>query len=332
MFSNFWSKDEEEEEEPSLREPVPDKTQRERDRVVERKSPSSPIEEPQKTKTHIEVLKFEDLTKESKSVLSTMELFDGFKFEINKTLNDNPPFSIIHSFGLGSATEEPNYNFAANLILENTALFSGRVDTTGNMMGRFQLNFSQDSMIRFSGQASPEPHNSGVHIETDLRGETSMTTFKWGNPGSYSLSYVQRFTPTVSLGLETFYMYKQAITVLTGGLRYETPNYISTGILNAANLALAFTRKLQSPEGAGCNLSTEMILGWPSGFPEATVQMGLEYTLHAAHVKTHFDISNWKVGALVEEALGQNVRFSLSGELDHFKKTYRFGIGLSASF
>jgi len=39
--------------------------------------------------------------------------------------------------------------------------------------------------------------------------------------------------------------------------------------------------------------------------------------------------SNWKVSSLYEEALDNFTKFTLSAELDHYQKKYRFGFGVS---
>jgi len=278
-----------------------------------------------------EIPKFEDLSKECRSVLSTMEMFDGFRFEINKTITERPPFAVVQSFGLGSATEEPNYNFAANLF-DGQFMYSGRVDTTGSMMGRLQTMLSPTTLLRFSGQASPEPHNSGVHVELDFGEGNTQWTMKWGNPGFYSLSYVQRFTKSWFAGMETVYMHKQGIAIMSCGGRYDDGEHIVTGILNPGHIALSYTRRLRSVHNSTCHLSTELVMGLTGAGPESSVQCGVEYVLQQGRVKSYYDLTNWKVGALVEESMGGNVKFALSGELDHFKKTYRFGIGLTATY
>jgi len=232
---------------------------------------------------------------------------------------------------LGSATEEPNYNFAANLF-DGRFMYSGRIDTTGNLMGRVQTMAGPRTLCRISAQASPEPHNSALHIEYDMTEPGQQWTIKWGNPGLYSISYVQQYAHVWFAGMEAVYMHKQAISILSCGMRYDNGKHISTAILNPGHIAVSYTRKLQSPHGSICHLSSEMVVGWTGGVPESSLQCGVEYLLQQGRVKSYYDFTNWKVGALVEETMGQNVRFALSGELDHFKKIYRFGIGLTASF
>jgi len=268
-------------------------------------------------------VKFEDISKESKNVLGTVELFDGFRFEFNKTLAEEPyPFGISHAIGMGSVLEPANYNLGTNLIIQKTAL-SARIDTDGHLMGRWQQEFTKDFVLRVSGQASPEPHNSAVHMEVDCKGSNWYGNLKWGNPGIYGISYMQSITPQLSLGLDTFYHHKQAISMLTGGVRYDTPQYVATGVVTAGHFVGSYTQKVNQR----VSLATELSLAWPTGALETTYSMGFEYTLRTSHIKAHVD-TNWKVSAYLEEMLNPYTRFMLCAELDHKKKSYRFGFGI----
>jgi len=267
-------------------------------------------------------VKFEDINKENKNVIGTLELFDGFRFEFNKTVSENPPFGISHAIGMGSVLEPANYNLGTNVITQGFTL-SGRVDTDGHVMGRMQRDLPGDMILRVSGQSSPEPHSSAAHVELDIKGFNWFGNVKWGNPGIYGISYMHSVTPYLSLGLDTFYHHKQGMSLLTGGARYETKSSISTAILTSGHFMSSFTRKVNNR----VNLATELTMSWPSGSLETSYAVGFDYMLRTSHIKAHVD-TNWKVSCYLEEMLNQFTRFMVCAELDHKKKSYRFGFGV----
>jgi len=273
---------------------------------------------------HMDPIKFEDLTKESKSVLGTMELFDGFRFEFTKTLGETPLFGVSHAIAMGSTMEPPSYNFSSNLMAFETTMLIGRIDTDGHLMARWHQQITKNFQMKFIGQAVPEPHQSAASIEADYKGRDWFGTFKWATQGIYGLSYSQLLTPRFSLGGETFYHHKQGISVYSLGGRYETPEYVATGMLSAAHVSASYTHKV-TPR---ISLSTEITAGWGSGQIDSVAIGGFEYSLRTSHLKCHMD-SNGKVTAFIEEMMNQFTNISLCAELDHSKKQYHFGFGVT---
>jgi len=268
--------------------------------------------------------KFEDLSKEAKNVLSTTDTFDGFRFEVNKVLVDEKDrsFQISHAISMGSAIDPPAYNFAPNVLYDKITMLSGRIDTEGQLMARWQQEVGDDTTFRLSGQASNEPHSSIAHLEMDHKGDGWFGTFKWGFPGAYVLSYMQYITPNLSLGLDTVYHHKQGISLLTLGGRYETPKSITSALISpTGHVMAAFDRKITER----INFASELNMAVPT--LDANFALGFEYTLRTSHIKARMD-TNMKVHCVLEEMLNQNTRFCVSAELDHSKKTYRFGIGV----
>ena len=74
------------------------------------------------------------------------------------------------------------------------------------------------------------------------------------------------------------------------------------------------------------SLGTEFMWNWNQR--EATAAVGYDYTLRQARLRGRID-SEGKIAALVEERINVGVNFLLSAEIDHVKKDYKFGFGLT---
>jgi len=264
--------------------------------------------------------KYEEIAKESKSIIGTSDVFDGFRFDYNKGVSE--VLSVNHSIGLGSVMEAPSYNFGATYINKGSFLW-GRIDTEGQLYARWHQALNEDILLRVGGQVTAEPHNSGVQVEVDWKGDDWYVQGKWANPGTYGLSYMQSITPSLSLGCDGFYNYKQGMTMLTYGLRYATEQQISTAVLADGHLSFSYTHKVNEKVG----LSTDVTFQISQQGLESLFSMGYEYKLRISSFRAHID-SGGRIAGFLEEGLNQFTRFVLCGELDHAKKQYRFGLGI----
>jgi hypothetical protein len=115
----------------------------------------------------------------------------------------------------------------------------------------------------------------------------------------------------------------QTLQLVVGG-RYATNKSVSTCIATLGHVGLSYTQKVNEKVG----LSTELAFTAGQNGWESVWSMGYEYRLRMGMFRGHID-SGAKVAAYLEEFLNPNTKFILSGELDHSKKQYRFGVGLS---
>jgi len=270
-------------------------------------------------------VKYEDLYKEAKNILSSQENWDGFRFEFNTTFQDDPQrnFGVSHAISMGSAMEPASYHFGAN-VLFNKTLLVGRVDTDGHVFGRMHKDITPNFILKASAQASPEAGQSAVQFEADLKGSDWFGNAKWGPPSTYGISFIKTITPRLSCGLETIYADTQAASMLSAGFRYETPNYIFASQFLPRQLSASYVQKITNT----IQLATELQLAVAPDTIATQVATGLEAFYRSAHIRAHVD-SNWKVSVVVEEMLNPLTKFSVCAELDHKKKSYRFGFGVS---
>jgi len=258
-------------------------------------------------------VKYEDLNSEAKSILSSQENWDGFKFEYNATLQEVNPFYVTHSISMGSAMEPASYNFGASVICEGT-MFAGRIDTDGHVMGRMHTEFD-NLIIRSNGQVSSEPHQSTVQAELDYKGSDWYGNFKWGAPGNYGLSFIKSITPQLSCGLETFYAYKQAVSIMSAGFRYDTHQYILATQFLPGQVSTSYAHKISD----SIVLATELQIAIAPETIISQCSVGFDATYRSVHMRAHLD-SSWKVSVIVEEMLNQITKFTVCADLDHKKK------------
>jgi mitochondrial import receptor subunit TOM40 len=67
---------------------------------------------------------------------------------------------------------------------------------------------------------------------------------------------------------------------------------------------------------------------WNWNAREASASFGYDYTFRQCRLRGKID-SNGVVAAYLEERLNVGVNFLLSAEVDHFKKDYKFGFGMT---
>lgn len=74
------------------------------------------------------------------------------------------------------------------------------------------------------------------------------------------------------------------------------------------------------------SLATDFMWNWNAR--EATASFGYDYMLRQCRLRGRIDTEG-KIAAFLEERINVGVNFLLSAELDHAKKDYKFGFGLT---
>jgi len=258
-------------------------------------------------------VRYEDLNREAKAIVSSQENWDGFKFEYNATLQEVNPFYVNHSLSMGSAMEPAAYNFGASVICDGT-MFAARMDTDGHVMGRMHTEFD-NVIFRSNAQVSSEPQQTSLQAELDYKGADWYGNFKWGVPGTYGLSFIKSITPQLSCGLETFYSHKQALSIMSAGFRYDTNRYILATQFLPGQVSTSYVHKVSDT----VILATELQIAVAPDTIMTQCCVGFDATYKSIHMRGHFD-SNWKVSVIVEEMLNQITKFTLCADLDHKKK------------
>ena len=151
--------------------------------------------------------RLEELKKEAASILA-LDVFDGARFEFNKTLTQK--FALNHNVFLGSSQIPSAYEFGANFGDERVLLAS-RTDMGGRLNGRVHAQLSDAVLLRMQAQMSPEAASaSSLKVDFDYKGQdfTTGTTYMAG--GLLGAHYMQNLTKNLAVGGEGFYhLHKQ---------------------------------------------------------------------------------------------------------------------------
>eukprot|EP00898_Chlorokybus_atmophyticus_P006067 jgi/Chlat1/6461/Chrsp45S05973 len=272
---------------------------------------------------------YEELQREAIMSLKP-EHFEGCRFDFTRALN--PKFSTSHSIFMGNA-EVPGqagqtvkvpastYEFGANLVDGRTAWLS-RISHDGRVNARIKHDLSSSLSTKLQLSLSPEEHYSQFAIDVDKKGLDWNGQFKLGSSGFYGLNYIQSVTPNLALGGEAFYLSQQRKSGVGFAGRYATENMVATAQVASTGLvSLSYVRRL----GDKVALASDFLYNWNSR--EATASIGYDYMLRQARLRGRID-QNLVVSAYIEERLNVGVNFVISGEVDHIKKDYRFGLGM----
>jgi len=294
--------------------------------ILEEPTPVVPVVQPIRNPG-----KYEDLNHESRAITDTQEAFDGLVCDITRTFGER--FQIAHRLSLGSSAEPPSYNFNAHWAggIDPTnrrppqMLLMTRITSEGQLIGRAHRYLTPNLQMKLTGQTTSEPHNNGANIELDYEGADWSGQFKWVSPGTYGLTYHQAVTRHLSLGCDMFYRYQQGITLGSYGARYNTDNWVASAMYNPSTWHASYTQKVSDKVG----LATEWVMqqGREGQFESMWI-LGLETRFRMSTFRAHID-SAAKIFAHLEEAVNPQMKVMFSAELDHKKKQYKFGMGLS---
>jgi len=265
----------------------------------------------------------EQLKKEAQGIMSP-DVFDGARFEFNKTLS--PKFALNHNVFLGSASMPPSYEFGANFGDERVLLAS-RIDMAGRLNGRVNGQFGENMFARLQAQATPEAPGqlSSLKLDLDYKGSAFCSGLTYMGGGLLGGNHMQSLTKNLALGGEGFYHTQKqvyggaAAARCVWGPKAENVATAKTG--SFGNIELSYSRKVSEKVG----LATELQY-YHNQF--CTFGLGYEFRLRQATFKGLVQ-SDSTCSAVLEERVNPNINLMLSGQLNHKKKDYKFGFGLT---
>ncbi|KAI5382614.1 hypothetical protein KIW84_070161, partial [Lathyrus oleraceus] len=100
---------------------------------------------------------------------------------------------------------------------------------------------------------------------------------------------------------------------------------VATGQIASTGMALlSYVQKVSDK----VSLATDLMCNFNSMSRDVTASFGYDYILRQCRLRGKVD-SNGVCAAFLEERLNMGLNFILSAELDHKKKDYKFGFGLT---
>mmetsp|Transcript_6206 Transcript_6206/g.22207 ORF Transcript_6206/g.22207 Transcript_6206/m.22207 type:complete len:390 (+) Transcript_6206:71-1240(+) len=276
-------------------------------------------------------VRYEELQKECLMSLRP-ETFEGMRFDFTKPLNQS--FSLSHSLQMGSAempTANPqqivkvpvsSYEFGANLIGAK-GMMIGRMLTDGRMSGRVKYDVNDSVSFKVQAQLAEEKQYSQTMFDCDVKGLDWNAQLKVGNNQFVGVNYFQSVTNNLALGGEAFYLGSQRKSGVGFALRHQgEPGIATCQVATTGLLSATYHHKVSDK----VYLASEMMWNWNAR--EATAAFGYDYILRQCRLRGRID-SSGVITAFLEERLNVGVNFVLSAELDHYRKDYRFGFGMT---
>ncbi|CAL8466952.1 g6488 [Coccomyxa elongata] len=276
-------------------------------------------------------IKYEELQRESMMTLKP-ELFEGLRFDFTKPLNQN--FALCHSLFMGNIdvptqNNQPlkmpmgTYEFGANLVSNKGNMMIGRVMTDGRMSGRVKYDLNDWLGFKLQMNLAPEAGVSQGMLDVDVKGSDWNGQVKLGNSQFVGVNYLQSVTPHLALGGEAFWLGQQRKSGAGFAARYANDAHVATAQVATTGLvSLTYLRRISEK----VSLATEFLWNWNSR--EATAAFGYDYILRQCRLRGRID-TDGKVAAYLEERVNVGVNFILSAEIDHWKKDYKFGFGMT---
>ncbi|KAF3655348.1 mitochondrial import receptor subunit TOM40-1 [Capsicum chacoense] len=259
------------------------------------------------------------------------ELFEGMRFDFTRVLNQR--FFLSHSVFMGP-TELPtqsmdvvkiptaHYEFGANFI-DPKLMLLGRVLTDGKVNARVKCDLSENLAMKANAQLTGEPHMSHGMVNFDYKGKDCRTQFQFGNGALFGASYIQSVTPHLALGGEVFWAGQHRKSGIGYVARYNTNKMVATGqIASTGIVSLGYVQKVSEK----VSLASDFMYDYRSR--DVTASVGYDYILRQCRLRGKID-SNGCVAAFLEERLNMGLNFILSAEIDHKKRDYKFGFGLT---
>ncbi|KAK9821212.1 hypothetical protein WJX81_000004 [Elliptochloris bilobata] len=276
-------------------------------------------------------VKYEELQRESMMSLKP-ELFEGLRFDFTKPLNQN--FQLCHSIFMGNVdvptqNNQPvkmamgTYEFGANLVSSKGDMMIGRILTDGRMSARIKYDVNDFVSLKAQMNLASEPGMSHGMLDVDFKGGDWNGQVKLGNNEFYGLNYLQSVTPSLALGGEAFWLGQQRKSGAGFAARHADAAHVATcQVATTGLVSLTYLQKVSEK----VSLAADFLWNWNTR--EANAAFGYDYILRQCRLRGRVD-TDGKVAAYLEERVNVGVNFVLSAEIDHWRKDYKFGFGMT---
>lgn len=272
---------------------------------------------------------FEQLQKESRDVFVGHLMFDGGKFDIAKMVTPN--FQVTHRYSLGAKDQPQTYTFGS-FFAHNKGFLMGEIDPSFNLNGRFAHSISEH--VTLKGMTQMNSNGKAIIGEVDVNQDDFSANLKLINlnfferTGAISASYLQSVTQSLALGVELsahsgFNNQISSTLAVVGRLSHGNAIMNANLTTNGA-VSLSYHQKVNEQ----ISIASEFEAALTGTQRDSFFQTGVKFDLRAATMRAQIDTLG-RVTAVLEEKLTPAFSVLLCGEIDHFKSSSRFGVGIN---
>merc|ERR1712065_33582 len=155
---------------------------------------------------------------------------------------------------------------------------------------------------------SPNPGETVVNFDLEHKGADYAAQLKTVNDQAVFVNYHQKVMPELAFGAQLDYYLARQMSIIHFTTRYATAQWVATA-------------KVASDKSVMVNYMHQV----NDSFAMATQ---VDYNLQSGRFRGEVN-SAGQVGMSVQESLIFGITLTLSGYIDHKKRDYKFGIGLS---
>ena len=243
-------------------------------------------------------------------------------------------FQVTHAFSLPGAPNPAGYNFGA-VFGDDRHFLQGGVDDSGAVTMRANRGWGAGHVSKVQTQLVQGP-GSFIQLEHDYQGSDHSANAKAINPGVadgtgiFMVNYIQSLTRNFAIGIETVVQRpsvdeEQASTGYHAKLTGSNRDWVATASVQGMGVMQAtYWQKLQDK----VDVAADLVLLAVGARREATATLGAKWDFRMSTLRTQID-STGKIATLFEQRLAPTFSFTVGGEIDHFKQSSRFGIGLN---
>jgi len=148
--------------------------------------------------------------------------------------------------------------------------------------------------------------------------------------GIYVGSYLQSLTKNLAVGVEAFTQRNPATPLPDSMASYLVKwtsakrDWTATATMNSSLLHATYWQKL----GEKVEMAAELMVVNGPGRRDSIATLGARYNLRLSNFRAQFDTTG-KVSAVIEQQIAPMLTMLVSGEIDHYKNSSKFGIGIS---
>jgi mitochondrial import receptor subunit TOM40 len=281
----------------------------------------------------------EHLQREVKGTLLTNYFFDGARADLTKAFSLSPIFQVTHAFSMGGFTEKgmtpSTYNFGAIYGSDRFFLQAG-VDDSKSVTMRANTGWAPGQVSKIQANLTQQPSGNFIQLEHDYHGLDHAANVKALNPspidgsGIYIANYIQSLTRNFAVGLETVYQRQSADAqeAMMGYMaKWTSDDRTAIGTIQAQGQGVVnatYWQRLSDKVDVAGDL--QIILA--GGRREASTTLGARYDFRMSTFRAQID-NGLKVSSQLETRLAPAFAFTVGGEIDHFRGSARFGVGIA---